>query len=127
MRPEFYTGRDGNYNAIPDIAWFDKNGDIPDWDDIGVCLALRVDGSQAGSVADRDHNDFFVMFNGGEKTANFKISEPMDGKKWVRAVDTSLSSPDDIRTPGNEAALDNLQTYHVKDRSMVILISRLLY
>jgi glycogen operon protein len=23
MRPEFYTGRDGNYNAIPDISWFD--------------------------------------------------------------------------------------------------------
>ncbi|MDR2133946.1 MAG: glycogen debranching protein GlgX, partial [Treponema sp.] len=21
MRPEFYTGRDGNYNAIPDISW----------------------------------------------------------------------------------------------------------
>jgi len=127
MRPEFYTGKDGKYNAIPDIAWFDKNGDTPDWDHIGVCLALRVDGSQAEIEADRDGNDFFVMFNGGERAANFKICEPLSGKKWVRAVDTSLPSPDDILLPGNEAILENLNTYQVKDRSMVILISRLLY
>jgi glycogen operon protein len=124
MRPEFYTGRDGNYNAIPDIAWFDKNGDTPDWDDIGACLALRVNGSEADSRADRDHNNFFIMFNSGEKPANFHICKPIEGSRWVRAVDTSLTSPDDILTPGNEAKLDDPLIYHVKDRSMVILISR---
>jgi hypothetical protein len=51
----------------------------------------------------------------------------MDGKKWVRAVDTGLPSPDDILSPGNEAALENYLSYEVRERSMVILISRLLY
>jgi len=127
MRPEFYTGRDGNYNAIPDITWFDKDGDIPDWYNISARLALRVDGSEADSDADRDGNDFFIMFNSGGKSANFKICEPLAGKKWVRAVDTSLHSPDDILLPGNEAVLDNPNTYHVREKSLVILISRLLY
>ena len=124
MRPEFYTGRGGNYNGIPDITWFDKNGDTPDWDNIGSCLAMRVDGSQAERFLDRDNNDFFIMFNGGTRAANFNICEPLDEKTWARIVDTSLPSPDDILTPGNEAELQNPLIYNVKDRSMVILISR---
>jgi hypothetical protein len=51
----------------------------------------------------------------------------MDGKKWVRAVDTGLPSPDDILTPGNETMLNNHLAYELKERSLVILLSRLLY
>ena len=29
LRPEFFTGKDGNYNALPDITWFDEKGDSP--------------------------------------------------------------------------------------------------
>jgi glycogen operon protein len=127
MRPEFYTGREGKYNAIPDISWFDENGDTPDWNKIGVCLALRMDGSKSDILADKDDNDFYIMFNGGAETVKFRICYPMQGKKWVRAVDTSLPSPEDILASGNEAVLDNPDTYQVKERSMVVLISRLLY
>jgi len=127
MRPEFFTGRDGRYNAIPDISWFDENGDTPDWDDIGPCLAFRMDGSHADILADRDDNDFFIMFNGSEKALTFKVCEPMAGKKWVRAVDTGLPSPNDILKSGEEVTLENPYAYPVKEKSMVILISRLLY
>ena len=127
MRPEFFTGRDGNYNAIPDISWFDENGSTPDWDDIGSCLAFRMDGSRADILADKDDNDFFIMFNGGDNTVIFKVCEPMDGKKWVRVVDTGLPSPEDILAPGNVAALNDPSIYEVKGRSIVILISRILY
>ena len=127
MRPEFYTGRDGNYNATPDIAWFDQHGDTPEWDELGPCLSLRVDGSKADVLADKDDNDFFIMFNGGGKTVNFKICDPLDGKKWVRMIDTGIPSPDDILPPGSEVALKKLSVYEVKEHSMVVLISRLLY
>ena len=127
MRPEFYTGRDGNYNAIPDITWFDENGGTPDWNEIGHCLAMRVDGSKAEVLADKDDNDFFIMFNSGSEAANCKICEPLGGKKWVRTIDTALPSPDDILPPGSEAVLDDRSVYRLKERSMVVLISRLLY
>ena len=127
MRPEFYSGRDGNYNAIPDIAWFNEHGHTPNWNDLDHCLAFRMDGSKADILADKDDNDFFIMFNGGEKSVNFTVCEPLAGKKWLRAVDTALSPPSDILAPGNEETLENNSVYKVKDRSMVILISRLLY
>ena len=127
MRPEFYTGRDGNYNAIPDISWFDQHGDNVNWDEIGPCLALRMDGSKADVLADKDDNDFFIMFNGSSNDEDFKICDPLDGKKWLRVIDTGLPSPDDILMPGKEELPKNKNVYRVKERSMVVLISRLLY
>jgi glycogen operon protein len=126
MRPEFYTGRDGNYNAIPDISWFDEEGETPDWEKIGPCMSLRMDGSKADILADRDDNDFFIMFNAGPKPCVFKICDVPEGKKWVRAVDTGIPSPEDIRTPGKEEPLASPDAYLVKEQSMVILISRML-
>ncbi|MDR3138789.1 MAG: glycogen debranching protein GlgX [Treponema sp.] len=126
MRPEFYTGRDGNYNAIPDISWFDEKGETPDWEKIGPCMALRMDGSKADIMADRDDNDFFIMFNAEAKPNFFNICDPLEGKKWVRAVDTALPSPRDICTPGGEEPLPSAVNYLVKEQSMVILISKAL-
>jgi glycogen operon protein len=123
MRPEFYTGRDGNYNAIPDISWFNEKGETPDWENIGSCLAMRMDGSKAEVLADQDDNDFFIMFNGGEKDATFKVSDQIAGKSWIRAVDTGLPPPDDILEPGTGKPLGPAGTYRVKGRSMAILTS----
>ncbi|MDR3248772.1 MAG: glycogen debranching protein GlgX [Treponema sp.] len=124
MRPEFYTGRDGNYNAIPDISWFNETGEIPDWGTIGDCIAFRMDGSKAEVLADQDDNDFFIMFNGGGKTVDFEVALPPEGKYWMRTIDTSLSSPEDILGPGSEKTLENPNVYRVKDRSIVVLLSK---
>ncbi|MDR0562905.1 MAG: glycogen debranching protein GlgX [Spirochaetaceae bacterium] len=124
MRPEFYTGRDGRYNAMPDISWFDERGNPPDWDKLDTCLALRMDGSKAEILADRDDNDFFIMFNAGEKQIPFKICRTPIDKKWVRAVDTGLPSPDDICASGNEQPLAHPDIYLMKAKSMVVLISK---
>ena len=124
MRPEFYTGREGNYNAIPDISWFNEKGGTLDWEKTGQCLALRMDGSKADILADQDDNDFFIMFNGGVKPANFKVCESLEGKQWFRAVDTGLPSPEDILPPGNEKPLDSSGFYRLRERSMAILISK---
>jgi glycogen operon protein len=124
MRPEFYTGRNGSYNAIPDITWFDEWGKTPDWENIGYSIALRMDGSKAEILADRDDNDFFIMLHGGSKKMVFSVCAPLPGKRWVRAVDTGLPSPEDILLPGTEKDLPYSGRYTVQARSMVILISK---
>jgi glycogen operon protein len=124
MRPEFYTGRDGNYNAIPDISWFDESGETPDWNTIGPCLAFRMDGSKAEVLADQDDNDFFIMFNGSSSQASFVLAPPPQRKTWARVVDTGLRSPEDIMEPGMEKPLIKQQNYTLRERSMVILISK---
>jgi glycogen operon protein len=124
MRPEFFTGRGGNYNAIPDISWYDDKGSSPDWDEIGYYLALRLDGSRAETLADKDDNDFYIMFNADQNNRAFKLAEPPPKKEWFRFVDTGLHSPNDILAPGAEKILPSQTTYPVKARSVTILISK---
>jgi glycogen operon protein len=123
MRPEFFTGHDGNYNAIPDISWFDHEGNNPDWDKIDMMIALRLDGSKADILADRDDNDFFIMFNSSAKMVSFVLQPSADKKKWFRVIDTGLDSPNDILPYGSTVLLDPQDTYLVKARSIVVLIS----
>ena len=124
MRPEFYTGRDGNYNAIPDINWYNEKGTAPDWEKIGYCLALQINGRRADVLRDKDDADFFIMFNAGLDPVAFFVPSASDRKIWFQTVDTSLNSPDDILPSGSEIALPNQHKYTVKARSMVILVSK---
>jgi glycogen operon protein len=124
MRPEFFTGRGGKFNATPDITWFDEAGAIPDWDKIGACLALRIDGTKADTLADQDDNDFFIMLNSSPKPVKFTICDPPRGKFWALTVDTALPSPEDILLPGHEKSFTMDDTYLVKDRSIAIFISK---
>ena len=124
MRPEFYTGRGGAYKAIPDISWFNEKGYAINWDEIGYFLALRLLGSRADTLADRDDSDFYIMFNANSDLQNFALASLPHKKQWFRAVDTGLSSPNDILLPGNEERLITQKSYSVKARSIVILISR---
>jgi len=124
MRPEFFTGRGGAYKAIPDITWYDEKGEVPDWDEIERFLAFRLLGSKADTLADKDDNDFFIMFNSDTKPQPFEIAEPPPKKEWWLVADTSLQSPNDIHLHGQEAHLPSQKNYSVKPRSMVILISK---
>jgi len=125
MRPEFYTGKEGNYNAIPDISWYDEEGESPNWDKIGYFLALCIDGSRAETLADRDDNDFYIIFNASLDVQPFILASPPSKKKeWYRFLDTGLQPPNDILPAGNYKELPSQHTYPVKARSMVILISK---
>jgi glycogen operon protein len=124
MRPEFFTGKGGSYKGIPDISWYDEKGEAPDWEEIGHYLALRLDGSRADTLSDRDDNDFYIMLNADIDTQIFTLAEAPPKKEWYRAIDTGLNSPNDILEPGHEKQLPSQHIYPVKARSMTILISR---
>jgi len=124
MRPEFYTGRGGAYKAIPDISWFDEKAQVPNWEEIGYFLALRLLGSKADTLADKDDYDFYLMFNSSIEIQNFILAEPPHKKQWYRVVDTGVPSPNEFLSPGNEEKLLSQRNYSVKARSLVILISK---
>ncbi|UCF96954.1 MAG: glycogen debranching protein GlgX [Spirochaetaceae bacterium] len=123
-RPEFYSGEDRDRNSIPDITWFDERGEKMDWEKAEGCLAYRLDGSKAEIDADRDDNDFFVMFNSLEEDREFVICAPPDGKSWHLAIDTALSSPQDFLDPGRERPLAGQDRYTLVTRSAVVLLAR---
>jgi len=124
MRPEFYTGRGGSYNAIPDINWYNEKGVSPDWEKIGYSFALQINGRRADVTRDKDDSDFYIMFNAGLDQVIFSIPPVVDRKSWFRVVDTSIRSPNDILPAGDEKKLAPPSKYKVNARSMAILISK---
>lgn len=123
-RPEFFTGRDADYNAIPDIVWYDEKGQSPDWARIEHSLAWLIDGGRADIVADRDDNDFLVLCNAWPESKKFAIHAAPRGKVWTRVIDTSLPSPLDIASPGKEEFLSPQGSYLLAGRSLVLLMSK---
>ena len=123
-RPEFFTGLDADFNATPDITWFDEGGASPDWARVERRIAARIDGSKAEIVADRDDNDFYLMFNSAPESALFRLGPAPSGRRWHAAIDTSLPSPEDIAESGAERILSPQDEYPVAGRSFVLLISR---
>jgi hypothetical protein len=72
------------------------------------------------------------MFNSGLKPMPFRVCEPSElpagarqgsKKRWFRAIDTGLTSPEDVSESGSEPLLTT-NTYPVREKSMVILISK---
>jgi len=123
-RPEFFTGQDADFNATPDITWFDEHGMSPDWAKIDTRIAARIDGSKADILADRDDNDFYLIFNSRDQSAVFKICPAPMARRWHRVIDSSLPSPEDLAESGSEAILVPQEEYAVSPRSFVLLISR---
>jgi glycogen operon protein len=124
LRPEFYTGRDGNYNAIPDITWYDELGGSPDWAHVDKRLAMRLDGGRADTFADRDDNDFYIIFNADVAALMFRLAPAAIGKRWFRVVDTGLEAPRDIVAPGGEEVLVDQNEYLAGPRTVIVLISK---
>jgi glycogen operon protein len=123
-RPEFFTGQDADFNATPDITWFDEEGKSPDWATIDAHIAARIDGSKADILADRDDNDFYLIFNAKDASAVFKIGPAPLARRWHRVVDSSLPAPEDFIEEGEEPILVPQDEYAVAPRSFVLLISR---
>ncbi|MDR2521589.1 MAG: glycogen debranching protein GlgX [Spirochaetaceae bacterium] len=123
MRPEFYTGHKGKYNAPPDVVWFNAKGDVIDWQKTEYAFSCILNGTKADTLADKDDYDFFLMFNAGLKDVVFTLCELSPGKLWHLVVDTSFSSPEDFIPPGKTSPLENQIRYGVKARSAVILFA----
>ena len=95
-----------------DVRWYGV-GPTPDLAYTSHTLAFCLHGA-----SQRD-DDLYVMINAYSQDLSFTLQEGAVGE-WLRVVDTSLPSPDDIAEPGHEVMLRE-QQYLVRARSVVVL------
>jgi glycogen operon protein len=123
-RARFFTGRDNALNGIPDINWHGTALNKPDWSKKSRSLACLIDGSRLETDAEYDDNDLYLIFNASEKSLAFSLPKLPSGRKWWRAMDTSLPSPQDIVPDGKEVFVKPNSRYTAASRSTVVLISK---
>jgi glycogen operon protein len=123
-RTRFFTGRDNDRNSISDINWYSTVLTKPDWSKKSKMLACLIDGSRLETDAEEDGNDLYLIFNASKKLHAFNLPKLPSEKKWWRAVDTSLPSPQDIVPEGEEVFVKPDSRYAVAPLSTVVLISK---
>lgn len=118
--PRLFRNRyfDGEINkrGLSDISWHGCELGKPGWHDpTGLALAMTLG-------AREERNDLHIMFNMYWYPLDFDLPD-VDGKKWYRAIDTSLASPDDIAEIGKET-VHKSSSCKVNARSIVVLVAK---
>ena len=114
-QPDFFTG-DANERGLVDVAWHGCKLNEPGWNDpYARVLSFTLAGLDGT-------DDLHVILNMFWEGLDFELPS-IPGRRWVRAVDTTLAAPDDIVDPGSEVPVDS-STYPAGERSVVVLISK---
>ncbi|MFF5212104.1 glycogen debranching protein GlgX [Streptosporangium sp. NPDC000396] len=112
--PEFLSDAP-NERGLPGVTWHGTRLNSPGWGDPGAhALAYTMAGMG-------DEPDLHVILNMFHLELDFEIPT-LPGRRWRRAVDTSLPGPDDITAPGEGITMD-ADVYRAAGRSVVVLLS----
>lgn len=113
----FFTG---TKEKKPDIIWFNKDLETPDWDDPELrTICYNLDGSKKS----KDFGDYhlFFIFHADDEETEIKLPKHK-GKQWFRVIDTSLDTGDDFLAEGQEQLLDKQDMYSCRERNVVVLV-----
>ena len=119
LRLHFDQGTVGNDNALEDylanahIEWHGTLLDKPDW------------GSDSHAIAVAFHNHAldnmrYIAINSFWSKLEFELPSIPDSSRWIRMIDTSLASPDDIVAVDRGSEIVG-STYIVNPHSIVML------
>ncbi|QTQ12476.1 glycogen debranching protein GlgX [Treponema parvum] len=122
-RSAFFKGGDLQSGVLPDIIWYNAEGQEPDWPKMKHFLACRLDGDSMRSFNGLKDNNFYLAVNMNNRDC-IAVLPPLPAEKsWRRVVDTSAYSPNDICDPGDEEILPSQKRYVVPAGSAVLLQS----
>ncbi|KAB2905735.1 MAG: glycogen debranching protein GlgX [Anaerolineae bacterium] len=115
QRERYFSGEIDPTTNFPDIEWHGIRLHKPDFGHYSHALAFTL----AGLGVD---NTFHVIVNSYWESLEFELPELPRGWYWLRLVDTTLPSPEDICEPGGEIPVTT-STYWAGARSIVILMT----
>jgi isoamylase len=116
-RRTFLTGAQTR-RGLPDVQWHGLELGAPEWD---VPWARTLAFTLAAGDPAETEADLHVMLNMDAAAHAFAVPV-LPARRWLRAVDTSLPSPEDVAAPGEETPFDG-ERYSVGARSVAVLAS----
>ncbi|WP_455204101.1 glycogen debranching protein GlgX [Kaarinaea lacus] len=116
-RRRFLTGEPAAENYVADIDWHGTQLKQPPWNDGS---AQYIAFTLAGAHAEEEH--LHIILNMADEELSMELPQ-FSGRVWHRAVDTSLTSPNDINTTQHQARVE-ASHYAVNARSVVVLEAR---
>lgn len=115
-RQRFLTSRVLPGARLPEVSWHGVNLSAPPWlDREAQFLAYTL------AAMEPDEEDLHIILNMSQETLAFEIPSVRQ-RRWHRAVDSGMASPQDILEPADQPAAGKV--YHAAPRTVVVLESR---
>jgi glycogen operon protein len=115
LRRRFPVLSSARFYRPDEILWFNAHGHSPIWDSdfaLGCIIYSREDGQRLCFLA-----------NPCEDPSLFRIPEGPTGFRWLRLLDTSLPSPQDISKPEEAERVSAEGGVLVPGRSLILLLT----
>jgi isoamylase len=113
----------------PRISWHGPRVGRPEWGEEAHSIAfqLRTDGNRSGNNSGNGSGEngeeiLYVILNAHWEQQMFQLPGLPRGKQWLRVLDSSLPSPDDIVDPEVAPGVGE-RSYPARGRSSVILMA----
>jgi isoamylase len=118
-----YANTDYVGSGYADITWHGTQAWNADWDANSRTLAFMLCGKHArGGIEPDDY--IYVAMNMYWDAIGFGLPQLPAGMKWHLAINTSMPSPEDIWTPGEEVLLTEQSDILLAERSVIVLVGR---
>ncbi len=122
-RRSYHQHRDVVGSGYPDISFHGTRLWQPDWSYEGRQLSFLLCGQHVRADIEPDEM-IYVIMNAHWQTATFELPPLPAGINWHVAVNTGMSTPEDIHLLGKEPSLATQHEILVGARSLVILVGR---
>ena len=115
--------RERFFNPGDGISWHGERENEPDWSEEACWLAFLLDGGKGRRDDGSEDDDIYVMVNASNDWRHFVV--PGRGRDWLKIIDTSRPSPEDIFEDAVQApAVGKRQDrFAVEPRSVVVLVN----
>ncbi|MBC8492107.1 MAG: glycogen-debranching protein [Candidatus Marinimicrobia bacterium] len=118
-RAAFFTGKTDANSKYPDIAWYDENCRIPDWNRKTNRLVCLIN----GDTEKCNDDDILILFNAEPRGKKFKLPSSCNGSAWRLVINTASEHPGDIVTSPEVSEIDNRQKFYTTARSTVVFLA----
>jgi glycogen operon protein len=119
-RTTFLRGEPVLSGALPDVSWFNAEGQSFDWqqnDHSLVCLLGAPKDDKAG-------RNVFIVYHGGTAPREFHLPPPAKGIAWRLFVDTAAATPKDVYPACDGPAPPARGKLTLAERSLVCYVSK---
>jgi glycogen operon protein len=116
----FFSGEDKNGDKIPDISWFGRHRNEPNWSSPKLkTLSYLLAGNEVPSAPGNYY--LFVVFNMHHRGAVIELPRH-EAMKWYRLIDTSRKPGEDFRLRKKEKLLRNQDRQHCNAYSVCVFL-----
>jgi len=123
-QPEFLDGRPRRLGSLPDLSWYNPEGEPVDWSTRDPSLACLLAAAPRRDPLGPPHHHVLVMFHAGAEPREFRIPEVARTLAWWLFVDTAAEPPGDIYPELDGPAPPPGGVVPLEGRSLVCYVAR---